>query len=69
MYRILEGLEGVVVQMDNVFVFGSTKEEHDTLEEVGATLIWVKCEIFRPIVKFLGHTLEFKWTQRKPPHV
>ena len=30
MNRILEGLEGVVVLMDDVLVFGSTKEEHDT---------------------------------------
>ena len=66
MSRILEGLEGVVVLMNDVLVFGSTREEHDTrltavvkrLEEVGATLNHAKCEIFRPTIKFLGHVLD-----------
>ena len=29
MNKIIEGLKGVVCQMDNVLVFGSTQEEHD----------------------------------------
>ena len=29
MSNILKGINGVVCQMDNVLVFGSTKEEHD----------------------------------------
>ena len=74
MNRILEGLEGVVVLMDDVLVFGSTKEQHDTrlmtvlkrLEEVGATLNRGKCEIFRPTVKFLGHILDKQGIRADP---
>lgn len=74
MSRILEGLEGVVVLMDNVLVFGSTKEEHDIrlnavltqLEDVGAPLNRVKCEIFRPTVKFLGHMLDKQGIRADP---
>ena len=74
MSRILERLEGVVVLMDDVLVFGSTKEEHDTrlmevlkrLEEVGATLNRAKCEISRPTIKFLGHILDKQGIQADP---
>ena len=74
MSRILERLEGVVVLMDDVLDFGSTKEEHDTrlmkvlkrLEEVGATLNRAKCEISRPTIKFLGHILDKQGIQADP---
>ena len=74
MNKILEGLEGVVVLMDDVLVYGSSKEEHDTrlmtvlkqLEEVGATLNPSKCEIFRSSVKFLGHILDKQGVRADP---
>ena len=52
MGRLLEGLSGVLCLMDDVIVFGSSQEEHDTrliatleqLEEVGVTLNSQKCE-------------------------
>ena len=74
MNRILEGMEGVVVLMDDVLVFASTKEEHDIrlstvlkrLEEVGATLNRAKCEIFRPTVRFLGHILDKQGIRADP---
>ena len=77
MSRILEGLEGVVVLMDDVLVFGSTREEHDTrltavvkrLEKVGATLNRAKCEIFRPTIKFLGHILDKQGIRPDPEKI
>ena len=74
MNRILEGMEGVVVLMDDVLVFASTKEEHDIrlstvlkrLEEVGATLNRAKCEIFQPTVRFLGHILDKQGIRADP---
>lgn len=60
---MLEGLDGVVCLVDDLFIFGSTQEEHDArltavlqrLEEAGATLNTAKCEFHKPSVKFLGH--------------
>ena len=71
MSKILEGLEGVVVLMDDVLVYGSSKEEHlmtvlKQLEEVGATLNPSKCEIFRSSVKFLGHILDKQGIREDP---
>ena len=51
MSKILSGLEGIVCQMDDVLIFGRTKEEHDTrlmmaLEKIcsaGVTLNKEKC--------------------------
>ena len=52
MDRLLEGLSGVLCLMDNVIVFGSSQEEHNTrlmatlerLEKAGVTLNSEKCE-------------------------
>ena len=51
MNEILEGLEGVLCQMDDVLVFGSSQEEHDTrlagvlqkIADTGVTLNPDKC--------------------------
>ncbi len=66
MARILEGLEGVVCQVDDVLVFGKDKAEHDsrvvaTLERIkkaGVTLNTEKCEFRKTEVKFLGHLVD-----------
>ena len=63
MSKILEGLEGVVCQMDDVFVFGATQEQHnqrliamlDRIKTAGVLLNKVKCKFSVSSVKFLGH--------------
>ena len=65
MSRILEGLDGVVCQMDDVLVFGHTQEGHDhhlqdTLSRIaaaGLTLNKEKCVFSKPTMKFLGHII------------
>ena len=65
MSRILEGLDGVVCQMDDALVFGHTQEGHDhhlqdTLSHIaaaGLTLNKEKCVFSKPTMKFLGHII------------
>jgi transposase InsO family protein len=66
MQRILMDLPGVVCQMDDILVFGTTQREHDgylkkvldRLLESGLTLNPDKCEFNRREVKFLGHIID-----------
>ena len=63
MNKIIEGLKGVVCQMDDMLVFGSTQEEHDErfmallecIKAAGVSLNKVKCKFSVHTVKFLGH--------------
>ena len=63
---ILEGLDGVVCQMDDILVFGKDKEEHDQrliqvlkrLESAHVTLNPRKCEFSKTAVKFLGYVID-----------
>ena len=63
MQRILEGLPGVVCQVDDMLVYGETKEQHSErlnavlsrLQDANITLNEAKCEFQRDNVKFLGH--------------
>ena len=65
MNTILEGLEGMVCLMDNVLIFSSNKDEHDTrlmavlqrLEKAGVTLNFQKCQFLQESIKFLGHVI------------
>ena len=65
MAKILEGLEGVVCQMDDILVFGATQEQHDqrlmaTLDRIktaGVSLNKAKCKFSVNSVKFLGHVI------------
>nr|XP_055074185.1 uncharacterized protein K02A2.6-like [Misgurnus anguillicaudatus] len=76
MSRILEGLEGVVCQMDDVLVWGSTQSEHDErlrrtlsrLQEAGVTLN-EKCEFSRSKIKFLGQIIEETGVSADPDKV
>ena len=66
MSAILNGLPGVVCQMDDVFVFGSDQAEHDErltavlkrLEEAKVTLNREKCKFSRRRLDFLGHVID-----------
>ena len=63
MSKILEGLEGVVCQIDDVLVYGKDQAEHDArlrlvlerISKANITLNREKCEFGKSWVKFLGH--------------
>ena len=65
MTKALEGLEGVVCQMDDILVFGKDHNEHDKrleqvlqrLKQVGVTLNKKKCEFSTESVTYLGHVV------------
>lgn len=77
MSKILEGKEGVICQMDDILVFGESKETHDvrlqsvlnTLKEAGLTLNRDKCEFEKEEVVFLGHVINEKGIQADPEKV
>ena len=60
MSQILEGLDGVLCQMDDVLVYGDTQAQHDTrllavlgrLQEAGVTLSGEKCEFSKSQLNF-----------------
>ena len=66
MNTILSGLPGVLCHMDDILIFGKTKEEHDMrlhcvmqkLQATGATLNRSKCEFGKEGLTFLGHVLD-----------
>lgn len=66
--RVLQGLRGVKVFIDDVLVFAATKEEHEErvaavfhrLKQHGLTINKEKCELSKDSVNFLGHTLSSK---------
>jgi len=61
-----EGLDGVLCLIDDVLIFGSSKEEHDArlsavlqrIEKAGATLNKEKCLFRQTKIKFLGHIID-----------
>ena len=63
MNQILEGIEGQISSIDDVFIHGKTQAEHDRrlkdvlkkLESAGATLNAEKCAFSRREVKFAGY--------------
>lgn len=65
MESIVAGLEGVIVYLDDVMVFGSTEKEHDLrlaallqrLKEFNLQLNTQKCQINVTSLEFLGHQL------------
>ena len=65
MYQVLEGLEGVVCQVDDILVYGDSEAEHDQrlsnvlkrLEEAQITLN-KKCVFSAKSVHYLGHIID-----------
>jgi len=63
MQRILEGLPGVVCQVDDMLVYGDDKQNHEErldavlkrLQDANVTLNEEKCEFEKDSVHFLGH--------------
>ena len=66
MNTILEGLEGMVCLMDDVLIFSSKKDEHDTrlmavlqqLEKVSVNLNFQKYQFLQESIKFLDHVID-----------
>ena len=58
---MLTGLEGVIVHIDDVLVYGKTQGEHDNvlkrIESAGGTLNKDKCEFSKETLTFLGHVV------------
>ena len=71
---ILEGLEGVVCQIDDILVFGKDQEEHqrrlakvlERLESANVTLNSNKCEFNKTSVKFLGYVIDHNGVRPDP---
>ena len=59
------GLQGVLCHMDDVLIFGHTKDEHDArletalrcIEAVGVILNSPMCQFGKTEIKFLGHLI------------
>jgi len=76
MQQTLEGLEGVLCQMDDVLIWGATQAEHDErlrraltrLQEAGVTLN-DKCEFSKSKMKFLGQIIEASGVSADPDKV
>ena len=66
MNKILADLPGVLCHMDDILIFGNSKEEHDTrlhnvlqkLQTTGVTLNRSKCEFGKEHLTFLGHVID-----------
>ena len=77
MINILKRLQGVVCQIDDMLVFGRTREEHDDqllavmrqLELAGVTLNLAKCEFAKDQVQFLGHLVSKAGVQADPQKI
>ena len=77
MLNLLQGIEGVVVLVDDTLITGKTKEEHNRrlaqvltgLEKAGLTLGLEKCEFNQPSVKFLGQMVDRNGIRPDPDKV
>lgn len=66
MSQVLSDIEGQVCNMDDILVYGSTRQEHDKrlrsvlsrLQQTGITLNVNKCQFGVTRVKFLGHIID-----------
>ena len=77
MLKLLQGIEGVVVLVDDSLITGKTKEEHDRhltqvltrLEKAGLTLGLEKCAFDQPGIKFLGQMVDRNGIRPDPDKV
>ncbi|XP_055612924.1 uncharacterized protein K02A2.6-like [Uranotaenia lowii] len=77
MEEILAGCEGTVVYLDDIYIEGKTREEHDQrlkivlhrLNERGVALNKEKCVIGQPEVLFLGHVISAEGIRPSPSKV
>ena len=74
MSQILAGLDGVLVLIDDILVFGKDQEEHDArleavlqrLKTANDTLNREKCEFSKPHITFLGHYIDKDGIRQDP---
>ncbi|XP_042071888.1 uncharacterized protein K02A2.6-like [Haplochromis burtoni] len=77
MSQLLEGLEGVVCQMDDILVYADTQTQHDKrliavlerLTKAGVTLKSEKCEFAKTSIKFLGQIIDTTGVKADPEKV
>ena len=77
MSRVLDGLEGVLCYLDDVLVFGKSKEDHDErlrqvierFRKFDLRLNFEKCNFCVQSVKFLGHVLSQDGVRPDPEKV
>uniref|UniRef100_A0A3P8NB56 ribonuclease H n=1 Tax=Astatotilapia calliptera TaxID=8154 RepID=A0A3P8NB56_ASTCA len=77
MSQLLEGLEGVVCQMDDILVYADTQTQHDKrliavlerLTKAGLTLKSEKCEFAKTSIKFLGQIIDTTGVKADPEKV
>ena len=77
MSQILSGLDGVLCHIDNVIIYGSTTEEHDThlcaapsrLQTAGVTLNADKCLFSQTSIHFLGHVIDKNGAHTDPERI
>ena len=77
MSQMLAGLPGVVCMMDDIFIHGAYKAEHDKrlrkvcsrLEKNGATLNPTKCVVYSTSVKYLGQIIDSEGIRSDPDEV
>eukprot|EP00117_Sycon_ciliatum_P032596 scpid32291/ scgid25245/ Transposon Ty3-G Gag-Pol polyprotein; Gag3-Pol3; Transposon Ty3-1 TYA-TYB polyprotein; Capsid protein; p24; Spacer peptide p3; Nucleocapsid protein p11; Ty3 protease; p16; Spacer peptide J; Reverse transcriptase/ribonuclease H; p55; Integrase p61; Integrase p58 len=74
---ILDGIPGVVVFMDDILIFGSSQEAHDTaltavyqaLAQANVTLNPDKSQVGRASLKFLGHSISHNGVRPDPDRI
>ena len=77
MSEVLQGLNGVVCLVDDILVYGNTKEQHDThlmavlqrIRESGLTLSKDKCEFNQTHIKYLGQSIDETGVRPDPDKV
>ena len=77
MNKVLLGLPGVLCLIDDILVYGSSKEEHNEilqavpnrLKSAGVTLNQSKCEFGKETIKFLGHVINSNGVSADPQKI
>lgn len=77
MSTILEGLEGILCQIDDILIFGSDQKQHDGrlvaalqhIQEVGITRNAEKCEFSQSQLTFLGHIVDKHGVRADPSRI
>lgn len=77
MCELLEGIDGVLVYMDDVIVFGNSEQSHekalrlvlDRIKQSGLKLNKEKCEFSKNSLEFLGHTISSEGIKASPSKI
>ena len=77
MNKVLSDLPGVLCLIDDILVYGSSKEEHNErleavlkrIQSAGITLNKAKCEFGKETIKFLGHLINSNGVSADPQKI